>query len=490
MDTDSRGRGEGSVEDESASPSEDHFTYVEPQRGTKTLAQVAQLWYSKRYCDVNLLVQNDSGEIVLAIAAHKVILAATIPYFKAMFESAMQEAAQEDVVLRGCASSSVKSLVEFVYTGSLEVNVNNVQDLLVTASIFFLTSVVDCCAKFMSKQISHSNCLGVRDFAVVHNLQELREMATTYSIQNFSKVSHQEEFLNLSLSQVVEFVQSDDIKVESEEDVYEAVTNWIFHDEDKRIEHSDLLYNYVRFPILPQKFLKEITSSNPLLQSMKGIEYIRSASEYHKNPGVVIFADPKKTQPRSSVQGIICVVGGISDTGDSLNDTCLYNPHEKEWKIGPKMMQHRSRPAVTLLAGELYAIGGADLGSSLVSCEKYLPKENSWKPIASLSTPRRSCAVVAVNDRRLFALGGYTGSVYLKSVEVYDPSTDEWTSGPSMLEARSELCSVFVDNRVYALGGCNSNGQLRSVERYDLMNKRWEKVLSMGAPRAGAGEVK
>ena len=487
METDSRGRGEGSVGDDAAASAEDHFTYEEPCQAVKCLSEIAQLWYSKQYCDVNLVIQDKEGQPILAITAHRLVLAASIPYFKAMFKSDMQEAAQQDITLHGCVANAVKSLVEFVYTGTVEVNVNNAQDLLVTANMFGLPSIVDCCSKFIGKHISPANCLGIRDFAVIHNLEVLQKQSAAYSFEHFSKVSRQEEFVALSLSQVISLVKCDDVRVDSEEDVYDSVTRWIYHDLESRAVHADMLYNYVRFPILSLKFLKDVVSNNNLLQSMKGAEYLSKAFEYYKNPGVVIFANPKKTQPRSCVQGIICVIGGVGDTGDSLNDSCLYNPHEKEWKLGPKMCYHRSRHAAAILNGELFAIGGSDLGESLNLCEKYTQSENCWKPIASLVTPRRSCAVVVVNNR-LFALGGYSGTVFLKSVEVYDPQTNEWVQGPPMLEARSELCGVFLDKRIYAIGGRNSKGHLRSVERYDLMNRRWDQVPSMGAPRSGAGE--
>lgn len=77
----------------------------------------------------------------------------------------------------------------------------------------------------------------------------------------------------------------------------------------------------------------------------------------------------------------------------------------------------------------------------------------------------------------------------MQSVEVYNPGTDEWVSGPPMLEPRSELSSVYLDQYVYAIGGCNSKGDLRSVERFDLMNKRWEFIASMNMPRTGGGEA-
>ena len=152
------------------------------------------------------------------------------------------------------------------------------------------------------------------------------------------------------------------------------------------------------------------------------------------------------------------------------------------------MLQHRSRLAIALFQGELYAIGGADFADSLSSVEKYSPTTNCWGNVAALNTPRRSCAAV-VTPRGIFVLGGYSGSVYLKSVELYDSELDEWSYQLPMTESRSELCAVFFDQRIYAIGGYNSSGQLKSVERFDLINRKWEKVADMCAPRANAGII-
>ena len=100
----------------------------------------------------------------------------------------------------------------------------------------------------------------------------------------------------------------------------------------------------------------------------------------------MIFANPRKTQPRRSVQGMICVVGGVDDSGISLNSVIVYDPHDKQWKNSPKMSFHRSRLSVAWLNGELYAIGGYDLGYSLHTCEKYSPVDKCWKEIANLNT--------------------------------------------------------------------------------------------------------
>lgn len=463
---------------------QDDSVFKNAEHCTKCCEHMVSIWKRSQFCDVNLVTIDFQGTPTVAIPAHRIVIAAMIPFFTAMFESQMKETTEKEISLHGYDSTAVKILVEYAYTGIVKVTKATAQDLLITADKLGLPDIVKFCADFIGRQIETSNCLGIRDFALLNNLSELHTQAADYTIQNFSSVTSGDEFLELSVEKVVQLVKNDDICVSSEEEVYHAVNNWIQHDFDERLVHADLLYDFVRFPITSQTFLENVASKNPLLQSSKGHVYLKDAFEYHKNPAVIIFANPKKTQPRRSVQGVICVVGGVNDSGDTLNNAILYNPHDKEWKEGPKMKYRRSRLAVTFFQGELYAIGGYDLGYSLAHCEKYSPREKCWKEIASLSTCRRSLAVVPVGNC-LFAMGGYTGSVYLQTVEIYNPKADEWSAGPPMLQPRSELAATFLNQCIYAIGGCNSKGDLRSVERFDPINRKWEMIAAMNAPRTG-----
>ena len=416
------------------------------------------------------------------------VLAANIPYFKAMLTSAMQESKLQDVTLKNVDGEGLKRAVGYAYSGSIEISENTVQGVLTTASLLGLPRIVSACAKFMTKHITVANCLGIREFSRLHELSDLSSAANKFAMSNFSKVWKAEEFLGLAVEELEDFVKSDQINVNSEEDVYEAVTRWLKSSPEERSEHSDRLYAHVRLPILPLNFIKSVVKQNELItESKMGKIMLREAMDYHDNPAsVILFSNPRKIQPRSSVMGVICVVGGAGDGGESLNDVIFFSPHKMQWRPGTKMLQHRSRLALALFNGELYAIGGSDLSETLASVEKYSPLTNTWRKVTSLGTPRRSCAAV-VTPRAIYALGGYSGSVFLKSVEMYDPILDEWTYQPAMTETRSELAAVFFDQRIYAIGGFNSQCQLRSVERFDLINRKWEKIADMCAPRANAG---
>lgn len=463
------------------------YVYRVDNHHLNSCRQMDELWRQREFCDVNLLVEDADGKVVVSLAAHRVVLAANIPYFKAMLTSKMQESGQRDITLMNVDGDGLKRIVIFAYTGKLEITEQSAQGILVTASLLGLPEIVSACERFIGKHLSASNCLGIAEFARLHHLQALSTLAEKYSSKHFSKVSLEDEFLAISVDRVEALVSSDDISVKAEEDVYEAVTRWLRHDLDTRKGYVDRLYRHIRFPILSHDFLKKVAQDNELLTSLpSGKIMIQDAQDYHQNPASAMYLNPKKVQPRSSVAGVLCVVGGTGDSGQSLNDISFYNAHGKVWKKGMKMQLRRNRLTLAMFKGELYAIGGVEMMVPVATVEKYSPLTNSWRYVASLNTPRRSCSALATKSG-IFVVGGFSGSVYLKSIEFYDAVLDEWQYQHPMQYSRSELGTVFFDQRIYAIGGQNTEGLHRSVERFDFINRKWESVADMCVARSNGG---
>lgn len=65
--------------------------------------------------------------------------------------------------------------------------------------------------------------------------------------------------------------------------------------------------------------------------------------------------------------------------------------------------------------------------ASVLCCNlfRYDPKTDQWTTIANLSLGRDAIGVSPLGNS-LFAVGGYSGSQYVKTVEFYDPDTNEW----------------------------------------------------------------
>lgn len=84
-----------------------------------------------------------------SFSAHRVVLAATIPYFYAMFSHNMQEMKQKEIVMKEIEPSSLEALINFSYSGSVKIDNQNCQGLMMGASFLQLNKVRDACADFL-----------------------------------------------------------------------------------------------------------------------------------------------------------------------------------------------------------------------------------------------------------------------------------------------------------------------------------------------------
>ena len=75
-------------------------------------------------------------------------------------------------------------------------------------------------------------------------------------------------------------------------------------------------------------------------------------------------------------------------------------------------------------------------------------------------------------------------------LEIYDPATNQWTTGAPMPTRRSHMgVATGGDGRIYAIGGSNWNGGLRQklnvVEAYSPITNSWTTVAPLPTRRDG-----
>ncbi len=140
--------------------------------------------------------------------------------------------------------------------------------------------------------------------------------------------------------------------------------------------------------------------------------------------------------------------------------------------------------AAAAVGDKIYVIGGHDSpdpfgGSALGTNEVYDPTTNTWTTKASMPTPRRWLAVGSVNNK-IYATGGSNISdTSLAANEEYDLSTDSWAAKANMPTARHVHGVGVVNSRVYAIGG----DSLATNEEYDPATNTWATKADMPAGR-------
>ncbi|XP_072020805.1 kelch-like protein 18 isoform X2 [Amphiura filiformis] len=436
-----------------------------------------------KLCDVTLKVGDQR------FRAHRIVLASSIPYFHAMFTNDMVESKQEEITISGVDPVAMEYLVNFAYSGRVALDIHNVQALLVGANFLQLQSIKEACCEFLKDRLHPNNCLGIRRFADTMVCTKLHEAATCFLHKQFVDIIDSDEFLSLGKEEVLEIIGSDELNVPREEQVFDAVMDWVKHDIQFRKNYMPQLLSRVRLPLIrPQVLTDKVSMEDLVKRSHECRDLVDEAKDYHLMPERRPQLQSERTKPRScnDITGMIYAVGGLTRAGESLNTVEIYEPISDSWKIAKPMTTPRSRVGVTVLAGRLYAIGGYDGQARLNTVEVYDSRSNDWWDIAPMNS-RRSALGVASLDGRVYACGGYDGISSLSSVECYDTETNRWYIISDMTKSRSAAGVGVLNGEIYAVGGHDGLQIFNSVECFNHFTGRWTAVPPMQSKRCRLG---
>ncbi|KAH7935342.1 hypothetical protein HPB52_006459 [Rhipicephalus sanguineus] len=439
-------------------------------------------------CDVEIRVGSES------FPAHRLVLLAMSPYFRAMFAGGLREAAMPVVQIQGVGPSTMASVMKFAYTGSICIDQRNVCQLLPAATMFQVNHIIEACCNFLEKQLDPNNAIGIGEFALQHGCTKLYIKVNDYIDQNFAAL--------------VALVRRDELNVRCESEVFNAVLRWVKHDEHRRrAKMADVLYA-VRCHFLTPRFLMHQLQTCDLVRSMpQCCDYLHRIIQ-----DLTGRRQYTVSQRRPQVAQVVYCVGGYQQHSLGALE-CLCPP--QQWFRLAELGCPRSGLGAAFLGGKLYAVGGRnnsqDKSYDCASVDCYDPVANAWSACADLQVPRNRVGV-AVLDGLLYAVGGscgttqhysvercafipysvavytslrgYNGQARLSSVECYDPDRDQWVDVAPMNTCRSGAGVVAVERWIYVVGGYDGSSQLTSAERYDVERDQWDVVASMKEPRS------
>ncbi|XP_035393759.1 actin-binding protein IPP isoform X3 [Cygnus atratus] len=450
------------------------------------LAQINRLRAGQSFCDVRLEVGPE------AFAVHRLVLAASSPYFAALLAGGMKESGRDVVRIAGVEADIFGTLLDFIYTGVVSIGEHNVQELIVAADMLQLSEVVELCCEFLKGQIDPLNCIGLFQFAEQIACHDLLEFTESYIHAHFLEVQGGEEFLALTKEQLVKILRSEDLSIEDEYQVFVAAMQWILKDLGKRRKYVVEVLEPVRFPLLPaQRLLKYIEGGYTRLQggrwsdsrALSCVERFDTFSHYWTT--VSSLHQARSGLGVAVVGGMVYAIGGEKDSM-IFDCTECYDPVTKQWTTVASMNHPRCGLGVCTCYGAIYALGGwvgAEIGNTI---ERFDPEENSWDVVGSMAVPRYYFGCCEMQGL-IYVVGGISNEgVELRSVEVYDPISKRWSELPPMGTRRAYLGVVALNDSIYAVGGWNeSQDALATVERYSFEEEKWVEVAPMKIPRAG-----
>ena len=497
------------------------------------LSSVKKMLENRSLCDVVLNVG------IRQFHVHRIILAASSAYFEAMFTGALQESTQKEINLKGAKSETVQTLIDCMYESTITVTEENAISVLRLAANWQMDKIVQVCGEFISTRLDTENCLEMLSFADVHGCGVLKEAALKFTIDHFSDICRTEAFVDTPGEILTELLKSENLKIQSEEQLLDDILKWFNHRPKTRRDDTLKMLKLIKFPLIPWEILQEKLICNNFDTVYDCNMMLTNARNYQMHPDVVAdynlddalyvprrslgqkkliyvvggeiypsrntVASVEQFDPRADqwselssmpsarrgtgvciLQGLLYAIGG-SNGVIALRLVECYDPQTNRWSKLNDLLEERSSVGAGVIDGHLYAVGGYDgVSSCLQSVERYDPEAKQWFLVAPLNIPR-SMMAIATDNTKMYAIGGYDGSSDLASCEVYNSLTNQWSFISTMNVPRCIPGACVVGGMLYAVGGCDRSMSLNSTEVYHPETDTWTMILGMSKPRSGVG---
>lgn len=143
-------------------------------------------------------------------------------------------------------------IIAYAYTSTVLVTASNAMELLLAADQFNIMGIVEACLDFLTEMLSADNCLVIWRFSDTYYCSQLQQKAFQFILYNFEEVVSSQEFLQLTVEELCDIFDHDELNVKTENIVFEAICKWISHTPERRKKHIAILLPKVHVLLLLQ----------------------------------------------------------------------------------------------------------------------------------------------------------------------------------------------------------------------------------------------
>ncbi|XP_029968546.1 kelch-like protein 9 [Salarias fasciatus] len=436
-------------------------------------------------CDV-MLVPGDSKE---AFPVHRVLMASSSDYFKAMFTGGMREQEMREIKLHGVTKAGLKSVIDFIYTSRVSLDMGNLQDTLEAANFLQVMPVLNFCNQLLSSELTIDNCVEIERIAADLLLEDVQQNIGEFVCRNLSDLVQSGRFLQLSQSSLAFALSSNSLQGFSELELYHIAREWLDFDPSTRSASVYALMRHVRFPLMSPGELIQISQEDEergdsmMRSDTSCVNLLLEASNYQMMPFLQPGLQTERTRIRSDATHILALGGVMRQQLVVSRELRLYEQETGLWRALKPMDVPRYQHGVALLGGFLFIVGGQSTydtkgKTAIDSAYRYDPRFDKWLQIASLNEKRTFFHLSALKGK-LFAVGGRNVSGEIDSVECYNLRTNEWTFVEPMVEPHYGHAGTVHGDLLYISGGITRDTFQRELWCYDPAGDAWSRRADM-----------
>ncbi|XP_055849385.1 kelch-like protein 12, partial [Episyrphus balteatus] len=439
------------------------------------ISEKLQSFYQEdEFFDTVLVAGSDCAKL----QAHRVVLCALSEYFLQFFRRNQTGSKDNVVELKEIEASTLKLVIDFMYSGTIELSLKTVEELLRTASFLKLNTLVDGCCELIEKNIDYSNCLYWFRLAKELNLKSLKAKSLECTYINFEDLSKEEEIMTLHENELKDLLFNDNPHGDFEEEVFLSMVKWINHDKLNREHLFFELLSMVRYWVLTPKFIVE--NRHSVCKTVESYELICSWLQWHLSPET-------RTKDHANIclkprikPNKVAVVRSYYEGSNWQNSVECLDLKTFKWSDFPPMSRSRTTISCQLvdLKGYLCVFGQYYdyYGSRTVSMEVYNFSTRTWREIQP-----QHYGLYEQNK-----IVGQNGVLYIfdfenSRLQTYNAASNQWTFKSINHRSLIDFGLAAVGGFVYVFGGHHTvnGGYVKNVQRYNLSNNSWSEMAPL-----------
>eukprot|EP00066_Takifugu_rubripes_P022588 XP_011611854.1 PREDICTED: kelch-like protein 9 isoform X1 [Takifugu rubripes] len=455
------------------------------EHGSAVLQGFQMFRADETLCDV-VLVPGDSDE---TFRVHRVIMASSSDYFKAMFTGGMKEREMSEIKLHGVTKLGLKNIIDFIYTSKVSLDMGNLQDTLEAANFLQVMPVLRFCNRLLISEITVDNCVEVERITADLHLEDVQLNIVEFVVNNLAMLVDCGRYLQLSAATMASALASDSLKGFSEMELYHIAREWLDHDYPNRRSSVYALIRHIRFPLMTRSELFQISQEDQeegssLMRSETACaNLLLEACNYQMMPFMQPGLQTERTRIRSDATHIVALGGVMRQQLVVSKELRLYDENFRQWRALKAMEEPRYQHGVALLGGFLFIVGGQSTydtkgKTAIDSAYRYDSRFDKWIQIASLNEKRTFFHLSALAGK-LFAVGGRNTSGEIGTVECYNMKKNEWTFVSSMPEPHYGHAGTVHGDLMYISGGIIRDTFQKELWCYDPVTDMWSQRADM-----------
>ncbi|KAJ5070677.1 hypothetical protein M0811_10747 [Anaeramoeba ignava] len=162
---------------------------------------------NESYFDFEIICEQNKT----SFKTHKSILSSRSQYFKTLFNSKMKEYQENKLILKDVSSSILFSILNYFYSGKIEINLENAVEILIFSSKYFIDELIQISLKFIKNNLQIETIVDVLKLSESMNLNELIDSSYQFIFQNFTELIETSFFLELEENHLNSILSNDKI---------------------------------------------------------------------------------------------------------------------------------------------------------------------------------------------------------------------------------------------------------------------------------------